>query len=200
MFEVFIEQLLQTTWPEGIAALLGLAYLLLAVRRDLWCWVCAFVSVSIYLVLFAQAKLYMQSVLHVFYLAMAVYGFLQWRKGRDEQGDVRVERWPVRAHVASAIAVCALTWLNGWWLANYTQAAAPYLDSFVTWGSVLTTLMVTKRLIENWLYWVVIDSAGAYLYFQQGLIVTGLLFVLYVGIVIHGFLVWRRAERAKQWA
>jgi nicotinamide mononucleotide transporter len=52
--------------------------------------------------------------------------------------------------------------------------------------------MVARRLIENWLYWVVIDSLAAYLYFSQQLLVTAILFVLYVGIVIHGFVRWYR--------
>ena len=73
------EQLRSTSPWETAAAALGLAYLLLAVRRSLWCWLCAFVSTTIYLVIFARASLYLQSALQVFYLAMAVYGVIDWR-------------------------------------------------------------------------------------------------------------------------
>ncbi len=172
--------------------LLALAYLLLAVRRSLWCWPCAFVSTGIYFVLFAQAALYMQTLLQVFYLAMAVYGFIEWRRGRDGKGEVAIVSWPAQRHVTSAILVIVASVLNGWLLGRYSEAQAPYVDAFVTWGSVLTTFMVARRVIENWLYWIVIDGVAAGLYFSQGLHVTGLLFVAYIGIVIHGYFTWRR--------
>lgn len=187
-----LSQLAATSMWEAAAAALGLAYLLLAVRRNLWCWLCAFTSTSIYLVLFADAKLYMQSALQVFYLIMAIYGFIEWRRGRTKEGDVLIRQWPLQMHIAAFAAVMLATLVNGWLLARGTDAVSPYLDSFVTWSSVVTTWMVARRLIENWLYWIVIDSLAAYLYFSQGLLVTALLFVLFVGIVVHGYLQWRR--------
>jgi nicotinamide mononucleotide transporter len=193
--EALLAQLRATSPWEAVAAALGLAYLLLAVRRSLWCWFCAFASTSIYLVLFAQAKLYMQSALNVFYLAMALYGFYEWRRGRTDEGELVVRSWPLRMHLSAFGAIAVATVLNGAFLASRTDAVAPYLDSFVTWSSVLVTWMVARRLIENWLYWIAIDSLAAYLYFTQQLLVTGLLFVIYVGIVIPGYFKWKRLQR-----
>ena len=192
-----LAQLRATSPWEAIAAALGLAYLLLAVRRNLWCWLCAFIGTAIYLVLFAQAKLYMQAWLQVFYLAMAVYGFIDWKRGSSESGEVMIRSWTATQHAIAALAVIAASVVNGWLLTHGTDAAAPYLDSFVTWGSVVTTWMVARRVIENWLYWIVVDGVGAWLFYSQGLLVTTLLFVVYLGIVIHGYFVWRR-ERGKQ--
>lgn len=192
-----MQQLRETTAAEAVAAALGLAYLLLAVRRSLLCWLCAFVSTAIYLVLFARAALYMQSLLQVFYLVMAVYGFIDWRKGRSAQGEVLIRSWGPREHTMAAVLVVVATVLNGWLLAGHTDAAAPYMDSFVTWGSVVTTWMVARRVIENWLYWLLVDALAAWLYFSQGLLVTTLLFVIYLYIVVRGYFVWRR-ELAQQ--
>ena len=189
-----IDQLLATSPWEAAAALIGLAYLLLAVRRNLLCWLCAFVSTTIYVVLFAQAGLYMQVVLNVFYLAMAVYGFIDWRRGRTDAGDVRIESWTVNQHVAAAALVIIASMINGRILAQFTDSPAPYLDSFVTWGSFVTTWMVARRIIENWLYWIVVDGAAAWLYFSQGLLATTLLFIIYLGIVVRGYIVWRREQ------
>lgn len=198
--EKLVSQLLETSPWEAVAASLGLAYLLLAVRRNLLCWLCAFVSTSIYLVLFARAALYMQSLLQVFYLAMAVYGFIDWRKGRTAAGEVVIRSWTPVWHATVALAVVAASVVNGWLLAHYTNAAAPYVDSFVTWGSVVTTWMVARRVIENWLYWVVVDGVAAWLYFSQGLLATTVLFVIYLGIVIHGYFVWRREQEQQRLA
>jgi nicotinamide mononucleotide transporter len=192
-----IEQLLATSPWEAAAALIGLAYLLLAVRRNLLCWLCAFASTSIYVVLFARADLYMQVALNVFYLAMAVYGFIDWRRGRTDAGDVKIESWTVNQHVMAAALVIIASAINGWILGRYTDSPAPYLDSFVTWGSFVTTWMVARRIIENWLYWIVVDGAAAGLYFSQGLLATTLLFIIYLGIVVRGYIVWRR-EQATQ--
>jgi nicotinamide mononucleotide transporter len=193
-----VTELAATSPWEIAAAIIGLAYLLLAVRRNLLCWLCAFVSTTIYLVLFARTGLYMQSALQVFYLVMAVYGFIEWRRGQSEQDGVLIRSWTPMQHALAFVAVIAIAALNGWWLARETHAAAPYVDSFVTWASVLTTVMVARRVIENWLYWVVVDSIAAGLYYSQGLLVTTLLFVIYVGIVIRGYITWRREQAVQR--
>lgn len=195
MISTILSQFRATSPWEAAAALIGLAYLLLAVRRNLWCWLCAFASTAIYLVLFADAKLYMQSLLQIFYLVMAVYGFLDWKRGRTQAGDVLIRSWRPGQHAAAAASVIVATVINGWLLARGTDSVAPYLDSFVTWGSVVTTWMVARRVIENWLYWIIVDALGAWLFYSQGLLVTTLLFIVYLGIVVHGYAVWRRDQR-----
>jgi nicotinamide mononucleotide transporter len=192
-----LTQLRATTPSEAIAAALGLAYLLLAMRRSLLCWLCAFVSTAIYLVLFARAALYMQSLLQVFYLVMAVVGFLDWKQGRTEAAGVLIRTWTYERHALAAAAVVIATLINGWLLARHTDAVAPYLDSFVTWSSVVTTWMVARRVLENWLYWILVDAIAAYLYFTQGLLVTTALFVIYLGIVVRGYFVWRNEYRSQ---
>ncbi|MBM0103209.1 nicotinamide mononucleotide transporter [Steroidobacter sp. S1-65] len=194
MWQTVVEQFLATSPWEAAASLLGLAYLLLAVRRNLLCWLCAFVSTSIYIALFVKASLYMQVVLNVFYLVMAVYGFIDWKRGRTESGDVRIESWSVNQHVTVAVLVIIASALNGWALSRWTDSPAPFLDSFVTWGSIVTTWMVARRIIENWLYWIVVDAAAAWLYFSQGLLATTILFIIYLGIVVRGYFVWRREQ------
>ena len=202
MWSGLLEQLLATDPLEAVGAAIGLAYLLLAVKRNLLCWLCAFVSTAIYLILFVRIHLYMHSALQVFYLIMAVVGFIDWRKGRTESGDVRIRTWAPRQHVAAVVLVLLATGINGYLLTG-TDAVAPYVDSFVTWGSVVTTWMVARRVIENWLYWIVVDGVAAWLYYSQGLVATTLLFALYLGIVIRGYFVWRRdlaAQRATELA
>jgi nicotinamide mononucleotide transporter len=178
---------------ELVAAVLALIYLLLAVRKNLWCWLAALISSGIYVVLMFDARLYMQVPLNVFYVGMAVYGYREWRRGRDATGEVVATRWNLKRHAMVAAAVVVVSGINGWLLVLYSDAASPFLDSIVTWGSVVTTWMVARRIIENWLYWIIVDGIAAFLYFQQGLIPTGVLYVIYIGIVIHGYRVWAQA-------
>jgi len=176
---------------EMAAVILALAYLMLAMQEKISCWYAAFISTSIYLFLFWDVSLLMESALQVFYLLMAIYGWWQWRHRRDNQPDLHVHRWPLRTHLLAVTGVGALTMLFGYLLDTTTNAALPYLDSFTTWGAVITTYMVTRKVLENWLYWIVVDGVSIYLYLDRGLYLTALLFVLYVVIVIVGFFRWR---------
>jgi nicotinamide mononucleotide transporter len=175
---------------ELAAVLLGVAYLLLAMRESLWCWYAAFFSTGIFLLLFWEVGLLMESALQVYYLGMAVYGWWQWQQGSGEQRELAISSWGMRQHLLAAGAVVALSAASGALLLQHTDAALPYLDSFTTWGSVLTTWMVARKILENWLYWLVIDSVSIYLYLDRGLMLTALLFAVYLVIVIFGYRQW----------
>ncbi|WP_334078396.1 nicotinamide riboside transporter PnuC [Microbulbifer sp. M83] len=183
---------------EIAAVILALAYLLLAMREKISCWYAAFASTAIYLFLFWDVSLLMESALQVFYLAMAVYGWWQWQHHRDRQQDLHIHRWSLRRHLLAIAAVGALTLVFGYTLQANTSAALPYLDSFTTWGAVLTTFMVTRKVLENWLYWIVVDGASIYLYLDRELYLTALLFLVYVILVVIGFFQWLAIYRREQ--
>lgn len=203
-----LRELLGTSIWEAIAVILALAYLVLAMRRSLWCWLCALISTAIYIVLMAGSGLVMDTLLQVYYLIMAVYGYLEWRKGKQPSGELEVVSWSAGQHAIAILAVALATMVNAWalqylavWLAAVTQGGplqnivlvrSPWLDSFVTWGSVLTTWMVARRVIENWLYWIVVDGVAAYLYYSRGLTATAGLFIAYVVMVVYGYVIWRK--------
>ncbi len=180
---------------EGAAVVLAIAYLVLAIRQNPWCWAAAFASTSIYLVLMYEARLYMESVLQVFYLGMAVYGWYHWRHGPGPDHALPVTTWSVSTHVRVIAGVVALAVLSGALLSIYSDAALPYLDSFTTWGAVITTWMVARKILENWLYWFVIDSVSIYLYASRELFLTALLFAFYLVLIVVGYRAWRREMR-----
>jgi nicotinamide mononucleotide transporter len=186
-------------WELG-AVVLALAYLILVMRENSLCWYAAFLSTSIYVFLFWDVSLLMESALQIFYLVMAVYGWWQWRNNGDEQQDLRIHRWSLRTHLLIAAVVGVLTLVFGYVLDTSTHAALPYLDSFTTWGAVITTYMVTRKVLENWIYWIVIDGASIYLYFDRGLYLTALLFVIYVVLVVFGFFQWYAIYQREQLA
>ena len=181
---------------EAAAVALGIAYLLLAMRESLWCWYAAFTSTAIFLGLFWSVNLLMESALQVYYLAMAVYGWWQWQHGSRDHGKLAISSWGARQHLPAVGAVLLVSSLSGGLLHLYTEAALPFLDSFTTWGSVLTTWMVARKILENWLYWLVIDSVSIYLYLDRGLYLTALLFAAYLVIALFGYRQWSRHYRA----
>ncbi|AVV82679.1 nicotinamide riboside transporter PnuC [Shewanella putrefaciens] len=188
----FSEVHMMTAW-EALAVLLAMAYLLLAMKASVWCWAAAFTSTAIYTVLFWKVSLLMESILNVYYMAMALYGYWLWTQGGDKQQGVKVTTWPLKKHLTLIVTTGIISLLVGHGMATYTQAAFPYLDAATTCFAVMTTYLVAQKVLENWLYWVVIDLVSIYLYLSKGLMLTSLLFVLYVGMAVVGYFLWRAA-------
>lgn len=180
---------------ESLAVALGIAYLLLAMAEKISCWYAAFASTLIFLFLFWEVELVMEAALQLYYLGMAIYGWWHWRHGDREDGSLAISRWPLRSHVLALAGVVLFSAASGTLLSSYTSASWPYLDSFTTWGAVLTTWMVARKILENWLYWIAIDGLSIFLYVDRGLYLTAALFAAYVVIVIFGFITWTRHYR-----
>jgi len=176
---------------EWLAVLLAFAYLLLAVRQNAWCWACAIASSAIFLGLFARGGLVMQAALQLFYIAMGVYGWWAWRRGAGEGTGLSVSRWGAGRHAVTIAAVLTASAVNGWIVARTQGGWVPYVDAFVAWVSVLATWMVARKVLENWLYWIVVDSVAAALYWSQGFHATAFLFVVYVLVAVKGYFAWR---------
>ncbi len=181
---------------EGLGVAAAIAYLILAIRQNILCWVFAGISTAIYVYLFFTARLYMESVLNVFYLAMAIYGWVSWRPGRSENADLVVTIWPWRRHVVAMLVIVALSVVSGYLLATFTDAKFPYIDSLTTWSAFWATFMIARKVLENWWYWLVIDVASIFIYWQRDLDLTALLFVVYVIMIPFGFISWRRSMTA----
>jgi len=186
--------------PEIIAVLASLAYVILASREHSGCWPAGILGSSIYVIVFFQYKLYMDSALNIFYVVMAVYGWLMWKNRQPEidlvaaapKNTTTIKQWHAIKHINAIAVILLLSALSGFYLDNYTDAAYPYFDSLTTWSSFLATWMVVNKILETWLYWIVIDAASIYLYINKELYFTALLFGLYVIIATYGYLHWKK--------
>lgn len=190
---ILLTQLQSLSGLELVAVLLAIAYLVLAIRQNIWCWVCAAISTGIYISLFLDARLYMESVLNAFYLAMAVYGWVNWRRGGERSDALPVIRWPLTLHRTALLAILAGSLVTGWSLSHWTDAAYPYVDSMTTFGAIWATFLVARKVLENWWYWLVIDAASIFIYWDRGLELTAILFFIYVCMIPVGYLSWRRS-------
>ena len=178
---------------EIIGVIFAIGYLLLAVRQIIWCWLAWILSSLLYLYVMFNAGLYMEAALQIFYVAMGFYGWMQWRKDGTEDHLV-VRRWGLGNHLFAVSVILILTLLSGEVLSNYTTAAMPFMDALTTWGAIVTTYMVAKKLIENWIYWFVIDSISIYLFVSRELYFTAVLFFVYLFIIIIGYRSWKQME------
>ena len=165
---------------ELAAAGFGLAYILLAIREHRACWIAGGVSTCIYAFVFLEAGLPMQAGLQLVYVAMAVWGYLAW--GRDAKAGAPVRRWPPGRHLLA--------------LAGVALATAPVADSLGTWASLLATWLLARRVIDTWLWWIVIDAGLAALFLQQGLVPTAALYLGFALLAVAGWRSWLKGAAA----
>jgi nicotinamide mononucleotide transporter len=195
------DSLAQMPLLELTAMLLALAYLILIMRENIWGWVCALVSTAIYTVIFWNVNLLMDSALNVYYMAMAVYGWWQWQKGGEthsSSSQLAIQRWKIQTHLIWIALILVATLISGTLLNKHTEAAWPFLDSFTTWGSVFTTYLVARKVLENWWYWMVLNSVSLYLYIDRALYLTAALFIIYLILSVFGYLAWRKSYLNQQ--
>ena len=188
--------LAQSGW-EWLAAGLGIAYVILAARESIWCWPAAFISTLIYTVLFLEGQLPMQALLNFYYLAMAVYGFIVWQKKDADNNHLQIHSKSISFHLGFIGVGLLLTVAIGYFLSTSPDNRLPYLDAFVTVFSIMTTVLMARKVLENWLYWIVIDSFAIALYWQTGFYVTIIMFMVYLVLAIYGYKNWRSLKASQ---
>ena len=180
---------------QAIAVAMAVGYLLLAIRENIWCWFCAGISTAIYVWLFFDARLYMESGLNGFYFVMAIYGWYVWYSGRSNGHERPVVVWPFTTHAIAIAVVLGASLASGYLLSTRTDAAFPYVDSMTTWSAIWATFLVARKVLENWWYWLVIDIASVFIYWSRDLELTAGLFVLYVIMIPFGIVRWTKSYR-----
>ena len=190
MISSFIAQ----NWIEITAVILAILYLVLAVKQNILCWVAGIMSSVLYFFIMQSAGLYMEAYLQVFYVVMGFYGFSQWRAGDTNNTIFVVNTWSKYQHLTAISIILALSFLSGFLLERFTDAALPFLDALVTWGAVVATYMVAKKLLENWIYWFVIDATSIYLFISRDLWLTAILFMIYIIIIYFGYQSWSKIK------
>lgn len=175
---------------EYSAIILAIVYVILAAKESVWCWYPAFVSSSIYVYLTYSANLIGESLISVFYVIMAVYGWWQWSSGKRKDAGLNIAEWHTTHHVRAILLGFIFAGALGKGFEIMFDSAMPYLDAFTTSFSLIATFMVTRKILSNWIYWIVIDAFNIYLYWSRGLEPTAGLYFLYTILAIVGFFSW----------
>ena len=194
MFDNLLEGILSTSALEWIAVCSSIIYVILAARKLIYCWLFAFISSALYVYICLSANLYLESVLQLFYVVMAVVGFLLWNKSESEE----IIKWPAKYHVINLSLSTLTVLLFGYLFSVYTDQANPYVDASTTVFSLVATFMVTKKVLENWIYWIIIDAVSVYLYFSRDLHLTAVLFVIFTVLAIVGYVSWNKTMKSAQ--
>ncbi len=190
---------IRTTHPaEWVAVAAGVIYVLLIMRQQRLGWVFGGISAAILMVLAARARLPMNALLQASYVIAAVYGWWSWSRGEAVKP---IAFWRRRGHAVALVACVVVSLVLARLLAMDGTSAFPFTDSLVACMGLVATWMVARVYIENWLYWIVVDTVSIYLFFSQGLVVASILYVLFLVIATVGFFNWlakyRRQARTR---
>jgi nicotinamide mononucleotide transporter len=175
---------------EIAAALMGVAYILLAAKESQWCWLFAFFSTVIYTALFWEGQLPMQALLNFYYMGMAVYGFWLWHRHGVAEDSLAISSWGWSKNLLFIMGGLIVSAILTYYLETTAQSQSPTLDAYITVFSVMNTWLMAKKIIQNWLYWIIIDAAAVVLYIETAYYATALLFILNTILAAVGFMSW----------
>ncbi len=178
---------------ELFAAMTGAVSVWLSVRQNIWSWPTAIVNVVLYTVVFYEAKLYADMGLQVIYAVLSVYGWYQWLYGGVGHTTLRVSRTSPRLGALLTVIAAGSSALLGVFLHRATDAALPFMDSFLSSTSLVAQWMMTKKLLENWLVWIGVDVLYVGMFIYKGLYLTAGLYAVFLALAVTGYLDWRRS-------
>ena len=176
---------------EIVAVVLGLVYVLLAIRRHIICWVASYVASGLFVVVFLDAGLIFQPWLQVFYMVMAVYGFLKWRSGA--KNPARLGYWGWRNNLIAAAVLLAASVVLTIVVRPFSDSPLLFIDVVTALGAPIATFMQARKYIGNWLWWIVLDTTYVALYLERSLYFTAALYFVYLLLGWAGYRAWRKA-------
>jgi nicotinamide mononucleotide transporter len=182
---------------EWIAVGLGLINITLLIRRSIWNYPFGIAMVALYFFIFQEQRLYSGMLLQLFFAGVQAIGWFSWWRlgGLDQPVAVRSLSLPERL-VWPIGALLGLAWWS-WVVTSLTDAAVPLWDAAIAVGSVVAQLLLIRRMIENWLVWIVVNILAVGLYWRQDLQLTAGLYVVFLGMCVIGWFEWRRVQRAQ---
>lgn len=196
--EQFVAGFLGASIIEMVASISGFICVLLLIRRNIWNFAFGFVQVTLFVWVFYQAKLYSDTMLHIVYMGLQIYGWWNWTNNKTQQTEPLIERGSM-ANMGLWLAISAVgTSGLGYYMDNYTNASFAYGDAFTTSTSLLAMWLMTRRQIFNWVLWIVVDIVAIGIYFQKGLYPTSILYCTFLVMSCIGLYTWHKSYQAQQ--
>jgi len=184
---------IQTHWIEIVGAILSLIYLDLSIKQKVSLWFFGIISSVFYIVIFFQTKFYADMSLQFYYVFISIYGWLNWKRGNQGSGEELPTTQLSKRLLLNLVVATGLIYIVYYLiLSKFTDSTIPKADSLVGALSIVGTWMLARKLIENWLVWIVADALCVGLYIYKGLFPTAILFIVYTVMSVVGYWQWRK--------
>ncbi|MBK8586508.1 MAG: nicotinamide mononucleotide transporter [Bacteroidetes bacterium] len=181
-----------TSIIEILGIITGLLGVWLTIRKNIWCFPVGIVNVTTYALMFSSEgiRLYADAILQCIYLLLLIYGWIQWKKSRKTFDTFN---YPAQLFTTKLIYISFLAYfLLSLFLQEFTNASLPWLDSALTILSLVAQWMIARKLIANWIIWIIVDAVYVPLYFYKGLPLTSILYFIFLLLAVKGYMDWRK--------
>lgn len=180
-----------------VGTTLGLLYLWLEYKANIWLWIVGAIMPVVHGVLYFQSGIYADAAMQLYYVLAGVYGLVVWKRrpNKSDHGDIR--HTPMKWIVPLVAVYAVLHVAFYFFLSECTDSRVPLFDSMSTALSIVAMWMLSRKLVEQWLVWLVVDMISVGLYIYKGIPITAGLYALYCILAVAGYVRWRRqAQRA----
>jgi len=178
---------------ELSAVILCFAYLILISFSKRFAWIFGILSSVIYVYIAFIGEIYLQAGLQFVYVLLGIFGFINWGKS----AETKLKIWSLQKHLLVGIPTLLFALLLGF-IFSKTNQKLPYLDAFITTFAILATYLTIKSILENWLYWIVLNLLSMYLWYEQDLQLTVFLYAVNTLMAVFGFILWRKKWLSEQ--
>jgi nicotinamide mononucleotide transporter len=178
---------------EIAGTVLGVVYVVLAIRENAWCWPIGIGNALLFLVVTAASRLYGQAALQAVYVVVSVYGWYEWLHGGEGRGALAVSRTPRLWAVFLAGAWVAATVGGGLVLKHRMADPLPFVDAGTTALSLVAQWMATRKWLENWLVWMAVNVASVPMFLSQGRFAMAAFYAVLLFMAVFGYREWRRS-------
>jgi nicotinamide mononucleotide transporter len=178
---------------ELTASILGVLSVWLLTKQNIWCWPTGILMVLMYIYIFYEAHLYSDMLLQVFFAVMQFYGWYYWLKGKSGEKTLQVNRLNKKEMGLWLATVLIFSFILGWIMKKFTNADLPFIDATTAIMSVVAQWLMTKKVIHNWILWIVADIIYVFMYFYKELYSTAVLYIIFLGLACWGYLEWKKS-------
>ena len=176
-----------------VGVVLGLLYLWLEYRANIWLWVVGAIMPCVHCALYYQSGLYADCAMQGYYIAAGIYGLIAWLVGhKRKENKLQISHTPVRLALPLIAVYVALHTAIYFLLVRFTDSSVPFWDAMTTAMSMVAMWMLSRKYIEQWLVWLAVDAITVGLYVYKGIPLTAGLYALYTTLAVAGYLRWRK--------
>ncbi len=187
ILQKFYESVLNTSIWEWIAVVTSVLYVILMSFHKITAWYFAGISSAIYVYICFDAQLFLDAILQVFYVGMAIYGWYSWNTNAQA---INIKRLSIKINLWFIGIGVFVSGIIGWFFSINTLQVNPYLDAVIFVFSIIATYQASISIIENWLFWIVIDLLAVYIFGSRELYLTSFLYLIYSMMAVFGFITW----------
>lgn len=175
-----------------VGTLLGLLYLWLEYKANIWLWIVGAIMPMVHGILYLNSGIYADAAMQLYYVVAGLYGLFVWLRGTKRvEKVVEIQHMPLDWIVPLVLVYVVLHVVMFYVLSEFTDSRVPFFDSMSTALSIVAMWMLSRKLVEQWLVWLVVDMISVGLYFYKGIPITAMLYTLYCALAIAGYMRWR---------